>query len=436
MNITKLTEKTLLSAIMGFLFSPFVMSAEKWSYSRCLEYAEAKSIDVRQSLLQEDLAVISLNESKGAKEPSLDFSTNHGFTNAPWGNFTNSYISSYAFNAGWIAYDGGIRGNTIRKNQLSAESARLSTSDLLQTIRTTLLEAYLNILYYRESIAVYEEAASLSKAQMERAKALMEAGKVSRVDYAQLKAQYEQADYSLVEAESNYRLRLMELKKILELGIDSEIEPEDIDWSAVDLERPLASLAESYQLALQTDVKMHQLDLEKEISEYDIKIAKGERLPKISLTAGIATGYTAPGESFVTSLKQSLNENVGINLSVPILDNKKAKSAIARANISRLNADLDKTQRELELARSVENWYVDTSAARARYKAALEQLESARLVSELTNEQFQLGLINTIELMTSTRDLVDASISVMQAKYMALLGEKMIEFYRSGQVSL
>ena len=60
----------------------------------------------------------------------------------------------------------------------------------------------------------------------------MESGRMSRVDYAQLQAQYEQDRYSLVNAQGTYETRLMELKRLLELGIDTEISLQAIEWTA------------------------------------------------------------------------------------------------------------------------------------------------------------------------------------------------------------
>ncbi|MDE7381382.1 MAG: TolC family protein [Muribaculaceae bacterium] len=420
----------------GLLLTSGNISAENWSYSDCAEYARTHNISLRQSLLSEILADTDLEESKAAWQPSLDFSTSHGYTNSPWGYVKNRYSSAYGFNAGWTAWDGGIRTNTIKRNELSAKASRYATSDIMRTLETDLLQIYLNILYATESISIYEEASALSKAQMDRAKALMDAGRLSRVDYTQLKAQHEQDNYSLVDAQSTRALRIMELKKILQLGIKNNIEPSPLNWADIQLDTPLPSMEESFALAKETDMRLRQLELSKEISDYDLKIAKAGKMPRISVDAGVSTGYSAPGGSFGTGLQQGLNENIGLTLALPIFDNGKTKGAVARANVARLNADLDLQERNLELAQIVENWYVDTNSARSRYTAAVSQLESAKIASELTNEQFRLGMVNTIELMTAHRDLTEASHSLLQAKYMALLGEKMIGFYRTGLIKL
>lgn len=408
-----------------------------WSYADCVAYAREHNISLRKSILGERTAEYDLEEAKAQWEPTLDFATTHGFSNYPWGRGDkNTYDSSYGLNAGWTVWNGGQRENSIKQSRIRTEIDRLNTGDILRTLETDLLQVYLNILYAKESIGIYEEAVKLSQAQADRARQLMEAGKLSRVDYAQLNSQYEQDRYSLVNARATYDTRRMELKQLLELGIDSDITLDTPRWTDGEILAPLPPLQESYTLALQTDLKLRGLELEKSVSELDEAIAKGSRLPKISLSAGVGTGYRAPGESFGTSMKQGWSESIGLTLSLPIFDNRKTKTAVARAKVASLDAQLDIDKRETELAQTVENWYIDTRSAQSRFEAAKTQLESAMLTDELTNERFNLGYVDAIELMTSHNAYVDARHTLLQAKYMAMLGLKMIGFYRDATVTL
>lgn len=61
---------------------------------------------------------------------------------------------------------------------------------------------------------------------------------------------------------------------------------------------------------------------------------------------------------------------------------------------------------------------------------------SAELTDELTNERFRLGYIDPVELLTSHSALIQARHSLLQAKYMAILGQKMIEYYRTATITL
>lgn len=422
---------------LALLLSATASAQQQWTYSDCVSYAREHNISLQKSRLGEQTSEYDYEEAKAQWQPTLDFATTHGFSNYPWASGTkNTYNSSYGLNAGWTVWNGGQRENNIKRSKMRTEIERLNTGTILRSLETDLLQVYINILYAKEAIGIYEEAVKVSEAQTSRAQELAEAGRLSQVDYAQLKAQLEQDKYSLVNAQSTYDSRRMELKQLLELGIDDNITLADVEWTAAQVLEQLPPMNESYQMAINTDLKIQGLDLEKSSSELDVKIAKAGQLPKISLNAGIGTGYFAPGSSFGTAMKQGWNENIGLTLSIPILDNKKTKTAVARAKAAQLDAQLDIDQRQTELAQIVENWYIDTRSAQSRFTAAESQLESTKLSDELTNERFNLGYVNPVELMTSHKSYIEAQHMLLQAKYMAMLGHKMIEFYRNASVDL
>ncbi|MCM1483409.1 MAG: TolC family protein [Muribaculaceae bacterium] len=427
----------ITASIIALMCGTAVASDTVWSYAECVDYARTHNISLQKLRLNEQTSEYNLEEAQAQWQPTLDFSTTHGFANSPWSNGNkNTYNGQIGLNAGWTVWNGGEREKNIERNKLNIQISRLDTEDALRTLETDLLQVYLNILYAREAIAIYSEAANLSEAQTERMRQLMESGKASRVDYAQLKAQHEQDVYNMVNAQGTYDARRMELKKLLELGIDTTITLADVEITAQQVMASLPPIDESYRMAVATDLRLKGLQLEEDGAGIDIDIAKASGRPKVSLNAGVGTGYYAPGGAFGTQLKQAWSENIGLTLSIPILDNKRTRTAVGRAKIQQLNARLDADQRYTELAQAVENWYIDTRSAQSRYTAAVQQLESAKASSELTNEQFVVGLINPVELMTAHNNLVEARQALLQARYMALLGQKMIEYYRTSTVSL
>lgn len=439
-----LLQKLILKSYMKQIFTAGIIlaatataAADVWTYDNCVDYARAHNITLQKTRLAETTADADLDEAKAQWQPSLDFATTQGLSNSPWTEGDkNTYSSSYGLNASWTVWNGGQRENTIRRNRLQSQISRLNTDDALRTLETDLLQVYLNLLYARESIGIYEDALRLSTAQANRTQQLMEAGRASSVDYAQMRSQQEQDNYALVNARGTYDTRRMELKKLLELSIEADIEPADVEWTAEQVLAALPPIDESYSLALSTDLQLRSLELADESAGLDIAIARSGALPRIALTAGVGTGYNAPGGAFGTSLKRNISESVGLTVSVPIFDNRKTKSAVIRAEVQQLNAQLDIDQRNTDLAQLVENWYIDTRSAQSRYTAAEQQLESAQLSEKLTSEQFDLGLVNTVELLTANNDLTNARHSLLQAKYMAMLGQKMIQYYRTAKISL
>ena len=412
-------------------------AAEEWTFRQCVDYARTNNISLQKSRLVGETAGLSLEEAKAQWEPTLDFTTRHTVGNSPWSESDkNTYNGTIGFNAAWTAYDGGARSAQIKRSQLDTQIASLETDDVMRTLETDLLRAYLNILYCKESIEIYREAVKLSDAQAERCRQLMEAGRVSRVDYAQLQAQAEQQRYNLSNATGTYDTRRMELKRLLELGIDTDLRLAPVVWTDSQVTDSLPPIAESYTLALHTDKKLEALRLQRDATALDVDIANAQRRPNIAITAGVGTNYFAPGEAVGTQLKQSLNEQIGVALSLPITDGKKAKTAITKAKIQQLNAALDEEARRNDIAQNVEAAYIDLRATQSRFAAAKEQLESARLSAELDDEQFSLGLVNTVELLTAHNNLIEAQHTLLQARFMAMLDRKLIEFYRTAEINL
>lgn len=433
----KIRNSWILAGVACLLGIHNVRADRPWTYAECVAYARENNITLKKSLLAEQTAAINVESAKAQWEPTLDFSTTQGYTNSPWGQRNaNTYSSNYGLSAGWTVWDGGVRTNTIRQNEIALRQAKLAKEDYFRTLETDLLQVYLNLLYAQEAIGINTQAVELSRAQAERGQALLESGRISKVDYAQLKSQYEQDKYNLVNARSTFDTRKMELRQLLELGIGDDPVPVEVECTEEKIMAPLPPKEETYALARGLDLQIAGYELAREASEVEIKTAKAGKSPKISLNAGVGTSYYAPGGAFGTSLKQGWNENIGVSLSLPILDQKKTRTDMARAKIGKLESDLDIDKREVTLGQLIENWYIDTRSAQSRYKAAEEQLAAASLTDELTNERFRLGYVNPVELLTAHTALIDARYAVVQAKYMAILGQKMIEYYRTAKITL
>lgn len=424
-----------LTALVATLIS-ISANAEVWDFQKCIEYARSHNITLRKGLLNEQTSSLNLEASKAEWLPTLDFASTQGLSNNPWSAMQkNGYSSTYGANASWTVWNGNKRENTIKRDELLQQRASLNSANLLRTLESDLLQVYLNILYAKEAVAIAASGEELSMTQAERGRQLMEAGKISRVDYSQLKSQYEQSRYATVSAQATYDNRLLELKDLLELGIDSSLEIASVPSLTDATFSALPSLEQCYQEALANDLTLKIYQIDKSSAAIDEKIANAGKSPTVALNAGIGTAYNTPG-NFGRGLKQNWGENIGVTFSIPIFDAKKTKINAAKAKVQTMSAELDIEQREKEMAQLIEKWYVESNSARAQYTAALSQLEAAKANYQLTSERFNIGYINTVELMQAHKDYIDAQYSATQSRYMAYLAERMIDYYRTAKVSL
>ena len=135
-------------------------------------------------------------------------------------------------------------------------------------------------------------------------------------------------------------------------------------------------------------------------------------------------------------MNNQLNENIGVTLSVPIFNRRQAKTSIAKARLQTRQAELDYTNMEKELLRTIESLYQDAVSAQSRYIAANDQVKSAAISYNLVLEQFNAGMKNTVDLLTQKNEYLASQQEQIQAKYQAVLSIKLLNFYQNEPITL
>lgn len=411
----------------------------KWTFDDCVDWAIRNSTDVRKIMLSILQADEEIGAAKDAWLPSVGFSTSHSFTNYPSpeeGRNGNTYGSSYGINASWTVWEGNIRKYRLESAKIARQQQDLAGDDAIKNIKLGILQAYLNTMYAKEAVEIARQTLEVSTSQTERAKRLMESGRSSKVEYAQIESQMAQDQYNLVQAESNFASSKMTLKKILQLGLDYDMQLADFSFSDADVNTPLPTMDQTYSFAASWLPGIKSNDLSKEIYANDIKIAKAGNLPTIALQGGVGSGYTSGGPSWSSQMRHGFNENIGLSLSVPIYDGNATRRSVAKAKLAALEYDLNKENLLDELSQTIESLYIEANNSKAKYASGIKQLEATQLTAQLVDRQFELGYVNPLDLLTAHNNLVNAKLELLQSKFMAILSNKTINYYATTEVSL
>lgn len=422
----------------------------EWSLQDCLDYALENNITLQQSRIAAESSAIDVRTAKSALFPDLSFTTSHSLINRPYqqtgstvsgteilrSDGSTSYSGNYGLNARWTIYSGGANRKTIRQEELNTRIAGLEADATANSIEETITQTYVQILYAAESVNVNRNTLEVSIAQCERGKQLLEAGSISRADYAQLQAQVSSDRYQLVSSETALQDYRLQLKQLLELDQDEmelqlpEISDEDV-LALIPDKRDVFNAA----LGIRPEIESGKLNIE--MSELNIGIAKAGSLPSLSLSAGIGTNHTTGTDfTFTQQIKNGWNNSIGLTLSVPIFSNRQNRSAIEKARLQYRTSELDLQQAHKDLYKAIEGFWLDASSAQSQYLAAKEQVESASTSFELVSGQFEMGMKNTVELLTEKNNLMSARQQLLQAKYMAVLGRALLRFYAGEPIRL
>lgn len=423
----------------------------QWNLQTCIDYALQQNITIRKNRLNAESAEVDVKTAKAALFPSLTASVSQRIVNRPnsqtntiidGDNITSSqsktsYNGSYGIDANWTLYNGSKRLNTLKQQRMNNRIAELGVAESENTIEESITQIYVQILYAAEAVKVNEATLDVSRAECERARALLAAGSIARSDLAQLEAQVSTDKYQLVTAQATLQDYKLQLKQLLELDGEKEMTLYIPTLGDENVLSTLPSKTDVYRSALTLRPEIEAGRLNVKASELDINIARSGYIPTISLSAGIGSTNTNGNDfTFGEQIKQNWNNSLGVTVSVPIFNNRQTKSAVQKAKIQKQNSELDLLDNQKNLYKTIEGLWLDANSAQQRYVAAIEKLRSTQTSYDLIQEQFNLGMKNTVELLTEKNNLLNAQQETLQAKYMAILNTQLLKFYQGEQITL
>jgi len=437
----------LLALLLAFSLGS---SARSWTLDDCISYALRNNITLQKNTLTRLSAVEDVRQSQADLLPSLSASTSQNGSYTPWpesgrATVANGYVQTsvdkvyyngmYGINASWTVWNGGKNTNTVKLNKLAAEKAELDSATTANSLIEQIAQLYVQILYSTEAVGVNKESLETSRTNEERGRTLVDVGKMSKADLAQLTAQRAQDEYNIVSGESTLRNYKRQLKQLLQITSDEEFDvvvPTATDDMALAF---IPSVSDVYTTALERrpEIKSAQLGIDQ--SELSIKIAKAGKMPTIGLSASASTNTSSMSDyAWASQLKQNFATGAGVSVSVPIFDNRSTKTAVNKAELQRQEYMLTLRDEQQTLYSTIENYWLQANNNQSQFKAAKVSTESAQESYDLLQEQFRLGLKNIVELMTGKDNLLTAKQNELQSKYLAILNINMLNFYKDGEL--
>ncbi len=438
------------TAIAALLLLSTTTQARQWTLRECIDYALQNNIALQKTRLAKLGAQEDIWQSQAALLPSLNASTGHSVAFQPWpetgrAQVQNGYVQqsvdkvfyngSYGVSSNWTLWNGGRLKGNVELNELAALQAELDSATTANSIQEQIAQLYVQILYSAEAIKVHQMSLETSQKNEERGKAFVEVGKMSRADLAQLTSQRAQDEYQIVDAESNLRNYKRQLKQLLQITDDDDFDvaiPETTDEMAL---QAIPTLAEAYAMALGRRPEIRNAEVGIKTSELNIKMAKAQRLPTVGVSGSAVTNTTSmSSNAWGSQLKNNFNIGAGLNVSIPLFDNRAAKTAANKAQLQKMNYELDLKDKQTALYATLENYWLQAVTNQNKFRAAQVATESAKTSFEMLSGKFDEGLINIVELMQGRDALLQAQQNELQSKYLTILNIDMLKFYETGEL--
>ena len=430
-----------LLLIISIVMLSFAGRAQKaWTLEECVDYAMEHNVTILQSIISQNSAEYQYKMAKNAWLPtvSANASQSFGFGQSPSANGVyvsdNSTSTSFGISLGMPLFNGLSLYNQMKSSSLEMNASKKDLEAAKYDLKLLIMSYYMQVVYNKELKAIAEKQLTLTQEQHGKTQQLYELGKVPQSDVYESAAQVATAKSSLVQAENNLMLSILDIVQALELddmdGFDV-VEPQEFNpvESAM-----LPSQESTYEFALNHQPKMEAANMRLEKAEYDVKSSKSSWYPSLSLFAGYSNGYYKYFSNdynlpFDEQISNNGRTSFGVSLNVPIFNAMQTKYRVEQTKLSIENQELAINTAKKQLKKEIQQAYYSALAAEQKYKAAEETYQSAQIAYDFSRESFNAGRATLLELNESKNRLFQSESEMLQAKYEYLYRVEVLNFY-------
>ena len=447
---------------------------KKWTLEAAINKALEENISVKQGQLDLELAEIDKLSAIGNYLPSFNVtganSWNTGLTqNITTGVLQNQTTRNFSANAtlGITIFDGLNNLRQAQRAKLSKLAAQYNLDQIKDNTALLVANAYLEILFNKENLAVIKAQHQITSEQLERSNQLVDAGAIPRGDLLEIQSTSANEEQRIVVAENNIRISLINLAQILQIkdygNFDIAEASYDVPLTDITEKTPEEIIAKAK--AERPELKIAEANIA--LAEKDVQIARGNYYPNLEgfinyntresgadriLQGGLdpneptrvigqveETGQTvvAPNFGLLTNPPAPffeqlyLNDGIsyGVQLNIPILNGFSTRASVQRNKINVKRAEFQKEQAELELESNVYQAYTDVVGARKAYEAALVAVDAQEQAYQYSTDRFDVGLLNSFDFSQAKFRLENAQSEALRAKYDYIFKIKVLELY-------
>lgn len=472
--------KRILLALIGFLIVAELQAQEKWSLERCVQYAVENNISVKQADVQARIDRLTLQQSRLALYPtvnsqhsggyqfgrSIDPTSNQFTTNEVL--FTNHTVNINADLFNWFR-----KKNTIAANEFTYQASAARFEKARNDISLNVANAYLAALLSKEQINAAAVQVGQSRDQRGDVDKQVKAGSLPELNLAEMETQLANDSATLINAQANFRLNLLQLQALLNLDAATTFDIEAPPVDSIPVE-PLAELEPNtvFHSALANLPQQKINELNVKAAEKNVLVAKAAMYPSLSLFGGLGANYSGaryPNYSFrldsvayveiaqtrypiygpvqqpagyvaplpyFRQLSNNFNQSIGLSLNIPIFNGGQARINWKKAKLNVEAQQLQLTQDQLQLKQDIYQAHVNALAAIEKYNASRIALASAQKAYDFARKRFDVGLLKPIDLIVNQNNLFTTKINMLSAHYDYVFKVKLLEFYKGQGIKL
>jgi outer membrane protein TolC len=393
------------------------------SLEDCIRYALTHQTNIRQSLIDQQIADRSIKSHLADWYPQINFNgsyqQNFQLQTSIFGG-NPQHIGTYNTSLGQFSLTQTIFNRDVLLTQKTANDVRTLTKQY--SISTSIdvvanvSKAFYDVLLSRQQILLLDSDIVLLQRSLQDAYNQYKGGLVDKTDYQRATISLNNTKALKKTAEEQLKSRHALLKLLMSYPPEAELE---LVYDTTEMEREVTNLDTLQAVDFNNRIEYQQLLTQKRLQEANLKYYKWGFLPSVSAFGAYNLNYYNDRFNKLYSHNYP-NSYAGLSLSFPIFQGTRRTQEvhIAQLQLDRLEYNFTSVKD------SISTEYVQALSA---YKANLsnyfeqkENLELARQVYDIIRLQYRAGIKTYLEVITANNDLFGAQINYTNALYQVL----------------
>lgn len=471
--------RIVLSCLL-VLATQLIIAQEKWTLQQCIARADERNLAVLNAALDAQLAEQNQERTYWDLLPDLNGAATHGYNyGRVIDRFTNTFATDRVRTNNFFVssqvdlFRGLSKQNSIKQARFDAQAAMRGLEAARNDMRLAVVNSFLTVLGLRERISAAEAQAANTRAQIAQTQVLVDAGRLARAELLTIDAQLAQEESTVTDLRNQHDQEMLNLGRTMQLEA-SEMQTFDISGPAIgglEVVAPAANVDQVLENVIRTHPAYAQAEIQVKSAERSVAIAQAGRLPSLTLSGSLGTGYsgrdiravgepvvgppiligsTASGEDVFTpnistnteltpfnvQLDQNLNQSVSFTLNIPIFNNMRNRYAVQQARVQHEKTKNGLTSLRNDLQKNVLDALVQQRSAHRQFVAASKAVESGRLALEYAQQRYDQGVITAIELNTMKTNLSNSMAGLINAKYQYMMASKYLDILQGVPITL
>ena len=303
-------------------------------------------------------------------------------------------------------YDGGVWWNNIRlaKNnyKISEQFNRQIKTNIIRNVHF----AYFNYLKAMQLLGVARSNLMSSQQQLALVEQKFDLGSAKKTDLLKAKVRFGQARVDLISNDASLKSAYRNLKNAMGL-----INTND-EFSISDVERPLEIIPEfetGFELIQKFNPSIKAKQYQIVAAKIGTKIAKGSRMPNISISASAFGTAENISDAVSNSYGDNQRTNTSLSISLPLYSGNTISTRIQKAKLT-------VNKQESEYLTQLEDLSVQLKDLIDQLQNFSEIIPINETVLESAEEDLKLSQVRYSQGSTTILEVLNAQVSVVQAK--------------------